>query len=392
MVTSWLWNSISKDIVEAFMYVSSSRELWLEIQSRYGRSSGPMIYQIQREISSISQGDMTLTSYLTKVKKLWNELFCLAPSPKCTCGGCSCGINAAIGEMYSSMQLMQFLMGLHENFDKEKTQLLMMDPLPDLERAFSIIFAVEQQRNVQIQLTDSTNNAAYQVTLSENKDKGGYKQTQKRRSFIDKRSMVCTHCNKIRHLRDTCFQLHGMPDWFKTLNDKKRMGVNHNFSGNVEGRVAKKVKSSSGEAKSEVADLMAEILKMMKQKETPTDPISNYANYVHYDEEFAGNILEPFAPNASDWIIDTGATNHVCAHLSCFDTYSVSSHTHLIHLPDGTKKTVTYVGTVRISNKLTLTSVFFVPEFSVNLLSVSQLCSSNIYSFLFNQFSCILQD
>ncbi|KAL2241105.1 UNVERIFIED_CONTAM: hypothetical protein Sindi_0751700 [Sesamum indicum] len=86
-----------KRIIEAFMYVSSSRELWLEIEARYGRSSGPMIYQIQREISSISQGDMTLTNYLTKVKKLWDEIFCLAPSPKCTCG-----VNKAINEMHSS--------------------------------------------------------------------------------------------------------------------------------------------------------------------------------------------------------------------------------------------------------------------------------------------------
>ena len=31
MVMSWIWNSISKDIVESFMYVSSSRELCLEI-------------------------------------------------------------------------------------------------------------------------------------------------------------------------------------------------------------------------------------------------------------------------------------------------------------------------------------------------------------------------
>ncbi|KAK4391455.1 hypothetical protein Sango_1923300 [Sesamum angolense] len=46
MVTSWIWNSISKDIVEAFMYTSSSHELWLELQWRYGKSNGPMLYQI----------------------------------------------------------------------------------------------------------------------------------------------------------------------------------------------------------------------------------------------------------------------------------------------------------------------------------------------------------
>ncbi|KAL2244521.1 UNVERIFIED_CONTAM: hypothetical protein Sindi_2720300, partial [Sesamum indicum] len=84
MATSWIWNSISRDIVEGFMYVSSSRELWLEIQARYGRSNGPMVYLFQREIAFIAQGDMSLTSYMTKFKKLWSELLCLSPTPSCT--------------------------------------------------------------------------------------------------------------------------------------------------------------------------------------------------------------------------------------------------------------------------------------------------------------------
>ncbi|KAL2248386.1 uncharacterized protein LOC105162765 [Sesamum indicum] len=246
MVTSWLWNSISKQIVEAFMYLSSSLELWLEIEMRYGQSSGPMIYQIQREISSISQGDMTLTSYLTKIKKLWNELFCLAPSPKCTCGGCVCGINKAIGEMYSPIQLMQFLMGLHESFNKEKSQLLMMDPLPDLEKEFSMIFVVEQQRNVQDQFADNANNLAYLVTMRDTRKEGMKKQVQKRKPYVDKRSLVCPHCHKIGHLRDTCFQIHGTPEWFKLLNDKKRQhGGQYNFSGNLEAKAVNKVENAA---------------------------------------------------------------------------------------------------------------------------------------------------
>ena len=66
MVTSWIWNSISRDFVESFMYVSSSRELWLEIQGRYGRSNGPKVYQIQR--------DLSLTAYVTRLNKIWNKL------------------------------------------------------------------------------------------------------------------------------------------------------------------------------------------------------------------------------------------------------------------------------------------------------------------------------
>lgn len=46
----------------------------------------PLLYQLQREISSISQGNMSGTTYYTKLKRLWDELFCLMPLPKCECG------------------------------------------------------------------------------------------------------------------------------------------------------------------------------------------------------------------------------------------------------------------------------------------------------------------
>lgn len=41
MVTSWILNSISKEIVDAFLYVGSARELWIELEERYGESNGP---------------------------------------------------------------------------------------------------------------------------------------------------------------------------------------------------------------------------------------------------------------------------------------------------------------------------------------------------------------
>ncbi|KAL2242369.1 UNVERIFIED_CONTAM: Retrovirus-related Pol polyprotein from transposon RE1 [Sesamum indicum] len=392
MVTSWLWNSISKEIVEGFMYVSSSRELWLEIEARYGCSTGPTIYQLQREISSISQGNMTLTSYLTKLKKLWNELFCLSPPPKCTCGGCSCGINKAIAETNSATQLMQFLMGLHETFDKEKSQLL---PLPDLEKAFSMTFAVEQQRSVQMNLVDNANNTAYQVAL---RDSGGpRRQVQRRRTVFekDKRGLLCSHCHKQGHLKETCFQIHGAPEWYKALNERKKQpGGAYNFAGNLDTKEVDKTDmvATKADAQTDVVSMVAELLKLMKNKETRSDPISSFVNYIQSDEEFAGNTSVSNTLGMDDWIIDSGATNHICAHLSNFESYSVPIRTHYIYLPDGSKKAAAYVGSVNLTNDVRLESVLYIPNFSVNLISVSQLCNGGNYSCMFNQFGCVLQD
>ncbi|KAK4419226.1 hypothetical protein Salat_2335400 [Sesamum alatum] len=70
MVITWILNSISKEIVDAFIYVSSARSLWLELEARYGGSNGPMIYSLEREVSLISQGEMSVTTHFTKTKML----------------------------------------------------------------------------------------------------------------------------------------------------------------------------------------------------------------------------------------------------------------------------------------------------------------------------------
>ncbi|KAL0414381.1 UNVERIFIED_CONTAM: hypothetical protein Sradi_1639800 [Sesamum radiatum] len=97
MVTTWILNSISKDIVEAFMYAKSSRTLWLDLEQRYGECNGPQLYQLQREICSMTQGNSSLSSYFTNMKKLWDEMAELKPTRQCTCG-CTCGAWADVAE------------------------------------------------------------------------------------------------------------------------------------------------------------------------------------------------------------------------------------------------------------------------------------------------------
>ncbi|KAL0405594.1 UNVERIFIED_CONTAM: hypothetical protein Slati_3873300 [Sesamum latifolium] len=72
MVSPWILNSISRNIVGAFMYTTSARALWLEIEGRYGVSNGPLLYQLKREIALTSQGSQSVTDYYTKIKMLWD--------------------------------------------------------------------------------------------------------------------------------------------------------------------------------------------------------------------------------------------------------------------------------------------------------------------------------
>ncbi|KAL2245844.1 UNVERIFIED_CONTAM: hypothetical protein Sindi_2852600 [Sesamum indicum] len=351
MVTSWLWNFMSKDIVESFMYCSTSRELWLAVQARYGRSNGPLIYQLQRELSSVAQQDLSLTAYLTKVMKLWNELNCLAPPPRCKCGGCTCGINEEIDQLASLTQLMQFLMGLHE-------------------------------RMIHTSMEMNTNNVAYQLfSKGSKRDDGKYAQKQ-RITAAERRTVVCSHCRKPGHGQDTCFQLHGIPDWYKSLNEKKKKG--RAFMANID------VKDEG--VPDNATRMMTQLIQLLTKANAPSDPITSHANFAQFEEEFAGNTAKPIGIDLSFWIIDTGATNHVCANIASFHSFAKPATPHFIHLPDGSKNAVTYVSNVQLNDEITLHNVFFVPQFSVNLISVSQLCAHTSFQLLFTKESCFLQD
>ncbi|KAK4388327.1 hypothetical protein Sango_2439300 [Sesamum angolense] len=117
MVQTWILNSISKDIVDAFLYTKTSRELWKELEERYGECNGPLLYPLQREIAFVSQGSLSVAVYFTKLKMVWDELACLTPLQISTYGLCVCGFEKSSADLNALNQLMQFLMGLNDSCD-----------------------------------------------------------------------------------------------------------------------------------------------------------------------------------------------------------------------------------------------------------------------------------
>ncbi|KAI9196200.1 hypothetical protein LWI28_021913 [Acer negundo] len=74
------------------------------------------------------------------------------------------------------------------------------------------------------------------------------------------------------------------------------------------------------------------------------------------------------------WIVDSGATKHICAIASAFTSLHHIKNSS-ITLPDHTRISVSLAGDVQISPDLILKDVLFVPTFKFNLLFVSALTS-----------------
>ncbi|XP_075101976.1 uncharacterized protein LOC142177390 [Nicotiana tabacum] len=70
MVTLWILNSLSKDLADSLQYVNDARKLWQELEDRYDQTNGAKLYQLEKEINDLSQGNLDITGYYTKIKKL----------------------------------------------------------------------------------------------------------------------------------------------------------------------------------------------------------------------------------------------------------------------------------------------------------------------------------
>ena len=89
------------------------------------------------------------------------------------------------------------------------------------------------------------------------------------------------------------------------------------------------------------------------------------------------------------WIIDTGATHHVTGDATwLFDTQEIFYCP--VGLPNGETVNATQEGSVRLSDKITLKHVLYVPKLSCNLISVSQLNDSMLCIVQFNSYMCAI--
>lgn len=76
--------------------------------------------------------------------------------------------------------------------------------------------------------------------------------------------------------------------------------------------------------------------------------------------------------NTDIWVIDSGATDHVCNSLHHMHNLYQVVKPIFISLPNGQMVSVTHIRSTHVTPDLTLSNVFFVPHFQYNLLSISK--------------------
>jgi hypothetical protein len=230
------------------------------------------------------------------------------------------------------------------------------------------------------------------------------------KSSFRKDRPLCTHCSLLGHTMEKCYKLHGYPPGYKfnknkpnTISANEVQEVDQSFqipqlsisqeqiqqllsllkpstSVPENSPSALQVGSSQdhlfsnmrGNVSNSIPFSFVSFLSNMKQSmvHSANISISLYMNHSVFSSSHTSPAIS--SDKSSSWIIDTGVIDHMISTVSLFTsiTATISSR---VKLPNGNYAIVTHIGTVKLSEHLTLHDVLCVPSFSFNLISASKL-------------------
>lgn len=192
MVLSWLLNSISKDMAASVIYINTAQEMWLDLKECFSQKNGPWIFQLQKAISAQTQGSESVSLYFTKLKGLWDELMNYRPIPECSCGSSKSNLDYQHQDY-----VFQFLMGLNDSFSHIRGQILLIDPMPSINKVFSLVLQEERQHDISILSPSQETIAMFTRSNQPQPQQTRFGKPTYSQNFCKERPL-CTHCGLFR--------------------------------------------------------------------------------------------------------------------------------------------------------------------------------------------------
>ncbi|KAF7840374.1 retrovirus-related Pol polyprotein from transposon TNT 1-94 [Senna tora] len=203
LLVSWIRNTIEPGLRSTISHVEVARNLWLTIKKRFSIANGPRIQQLKSELAECKQKGTSIMDYYGKLKRIWDELDDFEQLPTCKCGKCTCELNTTFEKRREDDKVHLFLMGLDASvFGTLRSTILALEPLPDLDKVYSLLIQEEQVRNITRGKEEGSDVAGIMALA-----------TRVRVNGRDQKP-VCSHCKKTGHDSGNCFALIGYPDWW----------------------------------------------------------------------------------------------------------------------------------------------------------------------------------
>ena len=290
---------------------------------------------------------MSVDEYYAAFTRISGQLGSMVPKSSPGCESC------AAKEKFEQRTLMyHFVMKLRQEYENIRTQLLGRTTSPTLTEALASLIAEETHlRSMAATYTPSLHNSVLGFPHRTGPPKAPHPSRPPSRDF-------CTHCKRTGHNMAGCFQLHPelLAQFYArraAFQDQQRHAPN---------RVQYQfVRPSTAVV-----------------TETPARSASVSA------------LSQSAVVTAQPWVLDSGASFHVTFDRSQLVSCQPVKDGASVQTADGTSCSVTHQGSL-CTSKFTVPDISFVPQLSMNLMSVGQITDMN-YFVGFDASSCYVQD
>lgn len=219
IVASWILKSLTPDIADGVMYFDKASDIWNTLHKRYSQSDPHRISEIQNQISRNVQGSLTVNEYFTKCNALWQQMNALRPLLQCECvPKCSCTLMRRMQKEREEDHIIRFLEGLNEEYETIKSGVLVMDPIPDMEKVLNMTLKVE--RKIRGSLNQKSGDIIQSNAVQSNQQSGEEQSIVAAATSNYKKKFTngggrnvpkCTFCGMLGHTIEKCYKKHGYP-------------------------------------------------------------------------------------------------------------------------------------------------------------------------------------
>lgn len=290
-------------------------------------------------------------------------------------------------------RVVKFLMGLNDGYNVIRSNIFAMKQVPGIDVVYDMVFQEETQRkegmSAHIESAAMYGNVKqwnYNTRESHNPPRGGG-----RRFNNDRDKVVCSHCHLPGHTKERCYKLIGYPPGFKNKerNETQAKGNIRYLANNIT-NVSDNDCSSIKFTNEQIGQMLSQLLlKSGNEQALPTRAEKSAEKNELY---MAGTVQAcTVFIERNCWVIDSGATSHFTYNAELLKNISRLENPYTVKLPNGEKLVVKYCGTCVLNGDLILYDVLYVPEFKVNLISVSKMIEDSDVTLSFDKTNCIVQ-
>ncbi|PRQ56861.1 putative transcription factor interactor and regulator CCHC(Zn) family [Rosa chinensis] len=208
LVKGWLINSMSSTLMGNFIRLPTAKAVWDAVaKTYYDGLDMSQVYELTCKAFQMRQNGRPITAYYSDLQGIWQELDHRCPS------NMECAADAATWKKQTENQRVYvFLAGLDPELDKVCSDVMRMDPFPDVEVSFAHVRR-EAQRQVTMMNVPEVHEGSAMVFGTQRNGVARPSFSSIGSSLKNTKTRECSYCGDRGHIRETCFKLIGFLDW-----------------------------------------------------------------------------------------------------------------------------------------------------------------------------------